>query len=897
MDTSSQEPQSNDSGREQRLDDLLDLWEAERQQGKQLSVEELTENDPELRQELGERIEALQQMDRFIIPPQTMPLPPVIGPYRVVREVAHGGLSAVYLCRQEHPPRDVALKLLQAPRLLSRHHRRFQLEIELLATLQHPAIAEIYDAGTAEIGGVTLPYFTMEWISGQHLDDYMRTLRACGESIPDGLHLFQKICDAVQYAHDRGVVHRDLKPANVLVDSHGHIKIIDFGIARIHAQTEGTDRQHTATHELLGTPAYMSPEQFELDAGPADARSDQYSLGVILYAMLLGNLPHGVQGKSFVEIGESVRNEPIMVPMHHDRKLARDLGVILEKAMARFPEDRYPSVHAMSADIGRFLEGRPIEARNIGRFGQLQRLGRRYPKPAAVVVTALTLMAVCLLLASGLALVTHRQATRLTQNAARLQHEKNQSQERAELLRRRGEQLTEAQSGLQRAVKVLQRSVMNARLARAHDVAAEDPEKAHALLLDAEIFPPRHRGFSWQLAYDRSKRRLAHFQALNGPVLDVALSAGGTHVATLGIGRICVWNVGRGERCLDLLERIGSHSSASIDAAGRRLLVLKDNGHVILLDVNTQDKALLHNAQEGYATAIAISPSGRVAAVGDTAGVLRLWHEDWSEAKHAESLFDQPITSLTFNEGATQLGIIAADGTAQTLDIENGKVRVYDHLPSGKRWTAGWGPQLKTITAQREYGEIQVRDAKTRRTWRRFDGCGPNPMSAVVAGPTPRVVVCRRSAIELYETDGRVAYLETGPTPAQPERCSRRHSYGSRLRRWNGIGSRHRASRWTASVGRTVEHQTTCIFSTRQPSDSLGGRRQDRSDRSAQRQSCHDIRPARCQDDGVRYRSRCDSDCRCWGERESAFVEHGGRTIGCVLATTGRPDQRDCAVA
>ena len=211
-----------------------------------------------------------------------------IGHYVINKILASGGMGTVYLAQQQQPRRLVALKLLRAGLASTSALRRFEYEAEILAHLRHPHIAEIYEADT-HLG---LPYFVMEYIpDAQAITDYADKRQL---SARERLELFTQVCDAVHHGHQRGIIHRDLKPANILVDAYGRVKVIDFGIARSTDADIALTTLRTETGELVGTLQYMSPEQCAADPHEIDIRSDVYSLGMVLYELLCGQLPYDV---------------------------------------------------------------------------------------------------------------------------------------------------------------------------------------------------------------------------------------------------------------------------------------------------------------------------------------------------------------------------------------------------------------------------------------------------------------------------------------------------------------------------------------------------------------------------------------------------------------------------
>ncbi len=285
-----------------------------------------------------------------------------IGNYSVVRELGRGGMGVVYEARQENPRRAVALKMIRGGALADSHRvRLFEREVQTLARLRHPAIAAIYEAGRTTMGR---HFFVMELVRGVPLSDYARLNLL---SLRDKLQLFCRVCDAVHYAHQRGVIHRDLKPGNILVDVEGNPKILDFGLARI---GEADGPVGTATMEvgkILGTLPYMSPEQARVtpedSALAIDVRTDVYSLGVMLYELLTRQLPYDVRKAMPHEALRIICEELPVPPRMISRALGGDLQTIILKALEKDAGRRYGSVSELADDIRRYLTNQPIRAR------------------------------------------------------------------------------------------------------------------------------------------------------------------------------------------------------------------------------------------------------------------------------------------------------------------------------------------------------------------------------------------------------------------------------------------------------------------------------------------------------------------------------------------------------
>jgi eukaryotic-like serine/threonine-protein kinase len=293
-----------------------------------------------------------------------------IGAYTIERFLGAGGMGAVYLARQERPSRTVALKIIRPGATSAALLRRLELEAELLGRLQHPGIAQIFEAGTANDGLGPRPFFAMEFVDGLNL---LRYAEANGLTTRERLELMLKVCDAVEHAHQKGVIHRDLKPGNILVDGAGQPKVLDFGVARA---AEGGETA-TLAGQLIGTLPYMSPEQ--VGAEPeVDTRSDVYALGVVMYQLVSGMLPHDVDGRPIADAIRIIRQEVPRPLGALGRQWRGDVETIVSRAMDKERVRRYQSADALGAEIRRFLAGAPIEAKRDSAIYVLRKHLRRY---------------------------------------------------------------------------------------------------------------------------------------------------------------------------------------------------------------------------------------------------------------------------------------------------------------------------------------------------------------------------------------------------------------------------------------------------------------------------------------------------------------------------------------
>ena len=307
--------------------------------------------------------------------------PDAIGPYRIIRKIAEGGMGTVFEAQQQNPDRTVALKTLRSGLRSPGMLRRFQREIRLLGQLQHPGIAQIHDAGTDLTETGTIPYFTMEFIRGRPLTEYAEAEEL---GTRERLALVAEVCDAVQYAHQKGVIHRDLKPGNILVqeseDGVRRVKVLDFGVARAVDSDPDAPIQttaHTNIGQLIGTIPYMSPEQITGASADLDTRTDVYSLGVIAYELLTGQVPLDVRSRSVPEAARIIREEEPRRMSSFNRSLRGEVETIVGRALEKERERRYASASEFAADIRRYLSDEPIVARPATALYQFAKFTKR----------------------------------------------------------------------------------------------------------------------------------------------------------------------------------------------------------------------------------------------------------------------------------------------------------------------------------------------------------------------------------------------------------------------------------------------------------------------------------------------------------------------------------------
>jgi len=325
--------------------------------------------------------------------------------YELLKELARGGMGVVYEARDGELQRTVALKVLP-PETDADAAERLRREACIIANLEHPGIVPVHDVGTLPDGRV---FYAMKLVTGARLDGLVREARP----LPELLRVFLRICEPVAFAHAHGVIHRDLKPENVMVGPFGEVLVMDWGVAKRQDDAgkgaaagpkDDVAPEDTAHGTVLGTPAYMAPEQARGDLAHVDTRADVYALGAILYCMLTGRPPGPFEGVAEAETrtwpGYAGPRPAAIVP---PRRLARGVPPALEaiclKALADAPDARYPGAQELAADVARFLEGASVSAYPEGVWRRARRFAITYKAPILLILAYLVMRALLLLIA------------------------------------------------------------------------------------------------------------------------------------------------------------------------------------------------------------------------------------------------------------------------------------------------------------------------------------------------------------------------------------------------------------------------------------------------------------------------------------------------------------------
>lgn len=583
-----------------------------------------------------------------------------LGKFELLETLGQGASGTVYEARDPELDRVVAIKVLRSGHLASDEELdRFLREARSVGQFRHPCIVSVYEVGQAD----HVPYLVCELVKGVTLADLMssRRLRPA-----EAAELGAALADALHYAHERGVIHRDVKPANIMVDEKQVPRLMDFGLAK----RDLGDVTMTVDGQVLGTPAYMSPEQARGQSHQVDGRSDVYSLGVVLYQMLTDELPF--RGTPRMLLHQVLNDEPRR-PRSLNENIPRDLDTICLKAMAKEPARRYGSAADLAEDLRRFLRGEPIRARPLAAWETALNWARRRPAVAGLLaastIAALALVAVVL----G------------TFHSARLGTEKL----RAEAARDSAER---SRLGEEEQRRIAERYLYFSRIGLAErEWSANNIGRALQLLSEC---PAELRGWEWNYLKRMCHTELQTIAAHTQQMPFVVFSPDGKRLVTSSWDKTMkVWNADAAKELRALpLREIGQ--SASFSPKGDRLALgfwVSDSTHpaeIDVIDTATWKPLRSLRGHDGAVYGIAIDPTGRHIASAGQDRAVRVWEVSSGAVLHTFRSEEAPFSAVAFNHD----GRILAGGIGDVDEIPLSRV--------GKvmLWDVGSGQTLHTLT-------------------------------------------------------------------------------------------------------------------------------------------------------------------------------------------------------
>jgi WD40 repeat protein/serine/threonine protein kinase len=623
----------------------------------------------------------------------------VIGPYKLLEQIGEGGFGVVFMAEQSQPVRrKVALKVLKPGMDTRQVVARFEAERQALALMDHPNIAKVLDGGQTSGGR---PYFVMDLVKGMSITEF------CDQSqipVRERLELFVHVCQAVQHAHQKGIIHRDIKPSNVLVtlqDGAPLVKVIDFGIAKALGQQLTDKTLFTNFAQLIGTPLYMSPEQAALSNVDVDTRSDVYSLGVLLYELLTGTTPFDkerLKGAGYDEIRRIIREEEPAKPStrlstpglaastvstnrksdpSRLRQLFRgELDWIVMRALEKDRNRRYESASALAADVQRYLADEPVLACPPSAIYRFRKFARRHKAGLAA--------------ALGVVLVVIVVGVVLAVSNARIRQALDQER---------------------RTKQDLVRTLYYQRIASAASARANDQAGRAEELLDQ--CPDELRGWEWHYL---KRLPFADFPVLHhaGVITKLAVSPDGRLLASGnaggGKGTVKIWDLQLGTVLHELPTHTGFIEQLAFSPDGRLLASASSAGNLRLWNPFTGE--LLPGGDlsgpSSVIIALTFSADGRCLAVAYQDDCIRLW--DITTRRQLDSIPERlaAYDGLAFSGEGRSLVAANREGTVTTYDMATGQVLSSFQGHIQQVWVAAFSRDRRLVALGSEDGTIKV---------------------------------------------------------------------------------------------------------------------------------------------------------------------------------------------
>jgi len=643
----------------------------------------------------------------------------VVDGITLVRRIGEGGFGIVYEGRQRVPPHVVAVKVIRPHVVTPGIIRRFAYEAETLARLDHPGITRFLRLARTTFHDLEIPCLVMELVpAAKPITKYAGDLAI---STRDRVRLVLEAAEAIAHGHRHGILHRDLKPGNILVGTDGHAKIIDYGWARGHDAAAFLQSAHSVVDQVIGTPLYMSPEQFDGDPAAVDLRSDVYSLGAVLQELLTGTPPHTPEPGPIFHLRHKVQHEPPAPLPTGDRDIDRRLRTIVARCLAKDPNRRYPSATELAADLRHHLAGEPIAPATTSLPDTLGYLARKHAVAAtSVALTALALVAAAAtstfyFLRSEAALTRERataealrtesdrakveagRAVRETENARRELSVANLYRlaaaidsanipvaerlfdETRRLVRPAG---GDAEADLPIDLRILRASLRQPIAAFSTGTPDLPAADVTAVALDAtgtRVATASADGTVrlWKTVPHALERSIPH----PSPIVDIAFVADGSRLAARSKdGSSILWEASTGAAVLDAdlapwpiaLHPIGAKSTSIPSPDGSRLAVAGPKAPPRLIDQATGDTLA---RLSGHATPLAMvgfSPDGKILATVPKKGAPILWRS--SDGIRIATLegHDAPVTTIAFSPDSSALATASSDRTVRVWDTADG---------------------------------------------------------------------------------------------------------------------------------------------------------------------------------------------------------------------------------
>jgi WD40 repeat protein/serine/threonine protein kinase len=673
-----------------------------------------------------------------------------IGPYKLLQQIGEGGMGVVYMAEQEQPiRRRVALKIIKPGMDSAQVIARFEVERQALALMDHQNIARVLDAGTTDSGR---PYFVMELVHGVPITEYCNAIKL---SPRQRLELFVPVCQAIQHAHQKGIIHRDIKPSNIMVTLHDGQpvpKVIDFGVAKATEQRLTERTLFTQYGTIVGTLEYMAPEQAEMSGLGVDTRSDIYALGVLLYELLTGTTPlerSRLREAAYDEMLRLIREEEPPRPSQRistsgDRlatisaersteptQLSRlvhgELDWIVMRCLEKDRTRRYETANGLARDLQHYLADEPVEACPPRAGYKLRKFARKHKAGLATAIGFVSLLVL------GTA-VSAWQAVRATQaEAVALAHEQQandnavQAQEKEQEANQQRDEAHRQRDEVRALNDRLRRTLYAAHMNLAHNAwhwHKGGAERVQQLLEQHRPKPGESdlRGFEWRYLYRLSHAEL--FTIKGRGALSVAYSPDGKRLASpSGDNTLKVWDAQTGQELSTLRGHTGQVNSVAYSPDGKHLASASGDKTVKVWDAQTGQKFLSLEGHTDAVWSVAYSPDGKRLASASGGGGVKVW-----DAQTGQKLLTLkgPGGSVAFSPDGKRL---AAGGLSQT---KGGEVKVWDAQtgqellsPEGHSqqvYSVAYSPDGQRLASAAADKTVKVWDAQTGRQLLTFKG-------------------------------------------------------------------------------------------------------------------------------------------------------------------------------
>ena len=736
------------------LGELVEEYTARLRQGERPNIEEYAARHARLAERIRHLFPTLLLLEGLANPsqasggrqtPEHLPPGTLFGAYRIVRELGRGGMGIVYEAEHQTLHRRVALKILPvAGPHAAKHLERFFREAKTAAGLHHTNIVPVFDVGQSN----GIPFYAMQYIPGRSLDRIIKgePVSSPGPSTPLGetgsyhpeaasvgwatptapaatetnaghnpphtptadhyrfvAELGIQAAAGLAYAHQRGVIHRDIKPSNLLLDEQGTVWITDFGLAR-----RLDDVTLTQPGQLLGTPRYMSPEQAEAAQKPLDHRTDLYSLGATLYELLVRRPAFDGQTPQEV-VTQIITRDPIL-PRKLDPKVPRDLETIIVKAMAKRPEDRYPTAADLGEDLRRFLANEPIRARRISFVGRTWRWCKRNPTLAGM-----TLAIILITLISFLAVAHQWQQAVVAGNAETVAKQdaltqRNRANEEKEAAQR-------ARNESDKARKVIGGHLYGAEVFRVQHEWEEGNITAVEDWLKAQIPKPGEedrRGFEWyyywNLCYGGRRILAGHADDIS----DLAFSYDGKTFVSVGVdGAVIVWDVVSGEERASS-QGVNSSTRVAFSPDGKFFGCGCVDHSVRIWETTTGKQAHLLKGHQARVRRVIFAPDGRSLVSSSTDKTITVWDLQTGAALRTLVGHQEEVIGLAFSPDGRTLASSSADKTVRLWDPSTGALLATLKGHKAPAWGICYLPDGQgLVSSSNDDGVVLVWDIKT----------------------------------------------------------------------------------------------------------------------------------------------------------------------------------------